>query len=55
MMITVKVKTQARHTNTVLIRGQKDLINEMNASRKELLAKYYEEYQKQLEEIENLY
>lgn len=46
---------QARHTNTVLIRGQKDLINEMNASRKELLAKYYEEYQKQLEEIENLY
>ena len=46
---------QARYTNTVLIRGQKDLINEMNASRKELLAKYYEEYQKQLEEIENLY
>lgn len=46
---------QARHTNTVLIRGQKDLINEMNTSRKELLAKYYEEYQKQLEEIENLY
>ena len=46
---------QKKHSNTLIIEGQEELIREFQKGKQSSLDSAYKEYQEKLEEIDNLY